>query len=124
MSKKIMSKRKAHALSVALFLVGLAILTLTKVWWPYIMLIIGIPLALRQYILGKKFDMIVSLVVFLGVFITVEFNISWNILLPMLFTLGGIYIFFREFFGPKEETEQEKEEEINKEIEENSKKNQ
>lgn len=125
MAKKIMSKRKAHALSVALFLVGLAILSLTKTWWPYLMLIIGIPLALRQYLIGRKYDMLISLIVFLGVFITVEFHINWEILLPILFTLGAIYIFFREFFGPKSaEEEKEKEEDLNKEIEEESKKDQ
>ena len=57
---------------------------------------------------------------FVGIFVTVQFKIQWNILLPILFTLGGIYIFFKEFFGPKEETE--KEEDINKEIEEEEKK--
>ena len=121
MGKQRTSKRKAHAFSFALFLVGLAILTLTKSWWPSIMLVVGIPLALRQYLLGKTYDMIISLVVFLGVFITVQFNIKWDILLPVLFTLGGIYIFFKEFFGPKEETENEREKDLNKEIEEEKK---
>lgn len=113
-----MSKRKAQLLSTAFFLIGLAILTYFKTWWPSIMLVIGLPLALRQYLLGKKYDMTISLIVFLGVFITVQFNITWNILLPVLFTIGGIYIFFREFFAKPPETEKEKEENINKEIEE------
>ena len=121
MGKQRTSKKKAHALSFAIFLVGLAILTLTKSWWPSIMLAIGIPLALRQYLLGKIYDMAISLVVFLGVFITVQFNIKWDILLPILFTLGGIYIFFKEFFGPKEETEHDREKDLNKEIEEEKK---
>ena len=124
MAKKIMSKKKAHALASAFFLIGLAILFYTGKWWPGIMLVVGLPLALRQYLLGKLYDMTISLIVFLGVFITVQFDIQWNILLPVLFTLGGIYIFFREFFGPKEENEKEKEEDINKEIEEKSKKDQ
>lgn len=118
MAAQRMSKRKAHALSFALFLIGLAILTYIKIWWPAIMLVIGIPLALRQYLLGRTYDMIISLIVFLGVFITVQFSIKWDILLPILFTIGGIYIFFREFFGPKNNQEIEKEQDINKEIEE------
>ena len=122
MAKKYMSKKKAHVLTFALFLVGLGILTFINTWWPAIMLVIGIPLALRQYLLGKIYDMAISLLVFIGVFITVQFKIQWNILLPILFTLGGIYIFFKEFFGPKEETEKEREEDINKEIEEEEKK--
>ena len=118
MAKQKLSKKKAQALTFALFLIGLAILTLTKTWWPPIMLVIGLPLALQQYLLGRFYDMIITLVVFIGVYITVQFQIKWDILLPVLFTIGGIYIFVREFFGLKETTEEEKEEDINKEIEE------
>jgi len=118
MAHPIMSKRKAQSLSFALFLIGLAIITYLKYWWPGIMLAIGIPLALKQYLQGKIFDVIVSLIVFIGVFITVQFNIKWEIVLPVLFTLGGIYVFFKEFFGPKDIEEEDIEEDKNKEIEE------
>lgn len=112
MAKKIMSKKKAQALSFALFLVALAILTLIKSWWPGIMLAVGLPLALRQYLLGKIYDMTISLFVFIGVFITVQFSIKWDILLPALFVTGGLYIFLKEFFGPKELTEEDKNKDI------------
>lgn len=118
MSHRIVSKKRAKALSVALFLVGLAIITYLHAWWPGIMLAVGIPLALRQYLLGRHYDMGVSLFVFIGVFVTVQFNISWEILLPVLFALGGIYILFREFLESKEEPLEEEEEDINQEIEE------
>jgi hypothetical protein len=119
MAKMIMSKRKAQALSFALFLGALAILTLTKSWWPAIMLAVGLPLALRQYLIGNMYDMYITLFVCIGVFITVQFDIQWAILLPVLFVTGGVYIFIREFFGPKEFSEEENEEDKNKEIEEN-----
>ena len=117
----ITSKKSAGALSSSLFLVGLATLIFTQAWWPGIMLIVGLPLALRQYLLGRNYDMLVTLVVFIGTFVTVQFDISWRIFLPILFTLGAIYIFFREFFGPDETDEQEREEQLNHEIEENKK---
>ena len=60
----------------------------------------------------------VSLFVFIGVFVTVQFNISWEILLPVLFALGGVYILFREYLESTEETLEEEEEDINQEIEE------
>lgn len=116
MAKQIMSGRKAHVLAFALFLGALAILTLLKSWWPAIMLAIGLPLALRQYLVGKIYDMAITLFVFIGVFITVQFQVKWDVILPVLFVTGGIYIFFREFFGPKEITEEEKEEDKNKEL--------
>jgi len=117
MAKQIISRKKAHALSTVLFLIGLGIIAYLKYWWPGIMLAIGIPLALRQYLLGKIYDMTVSLIVFLGVFITVQFKITWDILLPVIFTIGGIYIFFREFLCFKKNDE----EETKKDIEESKK---
>jgi predicted membrane protein len=120
MAKVYLSKRKAHALSFALFLIALAILTWVKSWWPGIMLAVGLPLALRQYLLGRIYDTVITLFVFFGVFITVQFDIKWDILLPVLFTIGGIYIFFREFIGPKSPKEVEIDEKLNDELEEES----
>jgi len=121
MAHPIMSRRKAQSLSFALFLIGLALISYFKYWWPGIMLAIGIPLALRQYLLGKRFDMIISLIVFIGVFITVQFSIKWEIVLPVLFTLGGLYVFVKEFFGPKDIEEEDKEKNTNIEIDEETK---
>ncbi|MFA6118688.1 MAG: hypothetical protein WCT85_05570 [Parachlamydiales bacterium] len=123
MAKPIMSRKKAHSLSFALFLIGIGIISYIKYWWPGIMLAIGLPIALRQYLLGRRFDMFVSLIVFLGVYITVQFQIKWDIILPVLFTIGGIYVFFREFFGPKDVEEEDTEEDKNLEIEEEDKEN-
>jgi hypothetical protein len=117
-----LSRKKTSALTTALFLVGLAICGFTESWWPTLMLVIGIPLALRQYLLGRPYDMAVTLVVFVGVYITVIFSIPWKFLLPILFTIGAIYIFFREWFGTSGISEEEKEEDINHEIEESEKK--
>ncbi len=118
----ITSKKKAQVISTALFLLGLATLIFTENWWPGIMLIVGLPLAVRQFLVGRTYDTLVTLLVFVGTFVTVEYDISWKIFLPILFTLGAIYILFREFMGPGEETEEEKEEELNCEIEEDQKK--
>jgi hypothetical protein len=115
------SKKRARALSAALFLMGLAALVFTQNWWPGIMLAVGLPLALRQFLLGRTYDCLIPLLVFVGTYVSVEFDISWQVFLPILFTLGAIYILFREFFGPDETTEEEKEEELNHEIEEEKK---
>ena len=117
----ITSKKKAQALSTALFFIGLATLIFVDSWWPGIMLIVGLPLALRQYLLGRLYDTLMTLLVFIGTFVTVQFDISWKIFLPILFTLGALYILFREFFGPDDTTEEEKEELLNHEIEEDKK---
>lgn len=118
----ITSRKKAHTVSTALFLLGLAWVCLSENWWPGIMLAIGLPLALRQYLLGRNYDMFISLLVFVGTYVTITFDISWKLLLPILFTIGALYILLREFLGPDETTEPEKEEALNHEIEEDKKK--
>lgn len=118
---QITSRKKAQAVSTALFLLGIAALILTQAWWPGIMLAVGLPVALRQYLLGRPYDTVVTLVIFCGVFITVQFDISWEIFLPVLFTLGALYILAREFFTPEVPSEEEKEEDIQHEIDENKK---
>lgn len=118
MAHPLASKKKAKMISVCVFLIGLAILSYTGTWWPGIMLAFGIPLALKQYLLGRHYDVGITLFVFIGVFITVAFDISWQILLPVLFTIGGIYIFCRDFVESNIPSEKEQEEDLNEEIEE------
>lgn len=115
---RIVSKKRAKTISTALFLIGLAIVIYLKSYWPGIMLAVGLPLALRQYLLGRPYDMCISLFVFVGVFVTIQFDISWEILLPVLFALGGVYLLFREFLESREEPLEEEEDDINHEIEE------
>ncbi len=121
MHTPLVSRRRAKVLSFAVFLIGLAIVSYLNLWWPGIMLAIGIPLAMRQYLLGRHYDMLVSIFVFVGVFITVQFDVSWQIVLPVLFTLGGIYLLFREFIESTETPTDEMEKDLNVEIEEKNK---
>lgn len=112
------SQKRAQVLSTAIFLFGLAVLIFTDAWWPGIMLAVGLSLAMRQYLLGRTYDMAISLLVFVGTFVTIEYDISWRVFLPVLFTLGAIYILVREFFEVEATTEVEREEDVNQSIEE------
>ena len=112
------SKKKAHTISTAIFLLGLAFLIFTDDWWPGIMLAVGIPIAVRQYLLGRHYDMGVTLLVFVGTFVTVQFDISWRVFLPILFTIGAIYILLRELLNLDGSNEAETEEDLNHEFEE------
>jgi hypothetical protein len=118
MSHQKMSIHRAQTLSFSLFLICLAILTTSNHWWPEIMVAIGICLALRQYLLGKKFDMMVSLIVFLGTYITIKVDIAWEIVFPTIFILSAIYLLLKEFISPGKVTEEDKEDEINEELKE------
>lgn len=98
MSQLILSKRKAEAISNGVFLVGIGILFWTNGWWPGILLVIWAALATRQYFTARIWDFSISTVILVGLFITTFFNITWSVLMPVLFVIGGIYIIFREYF--------------------------
>ncbi|MBP9840886.1 MAG: hypothetical protein KBC64_00495 [Simkaniaceae bacterium] len=112
------SKKRITSFSGSLFFLGLAVVSLTGTWWPGMMLVIGLPLALKQYLSGRKGDMLVSLFVFVGIFIAAQFNLSFEILLPVLFLIAALYLGAREFLESSGETVDEEIEEINHEIEE------
>ncbi len=118
MKDLLVSKKKAKAYCTALFIVGLAILSYINLWWPGIMLVIGIPLALRQFFLSRYYDMAVTLFVFIGVFVIAQLSWSERVLLPVIFVVGAIYLFFREYFDSTTASEEEYEEDLNEEIEE------
>jgi ABC-type antimicrobial peptide transport system permease subunit len=115
---QITSRKRASALSTALLLIGLAIVIFLRAWWPGIVLAIGIPLALRQALLGHYFDTFISLLIFGGVFITAQFEVSWDILLPVLFLVAALYILLREFQESSEHPEDIEDEDLNHELEE------
>lgn len=111
MSKPMIMRKRAKIVALILFLFGIVIITYLNNWWPGIMLVVGVPLAILQYLQGRHYDMGITLFVFLGAWVTVQFNIQWQIFLPVLFTIGGVYIFFREWIESRTAEEEEFEEE-------------
>ena len=97
MAQPLVSKQKSTSICFLLFVAALCILELTDSWWPGITLAFGIPLALRQFFLQKHYDTVVTLCIFIGTFIADQWTDRLNVVLPVMFTIGGIYIFFRDF---------------------------
>lgn len=116
MMHPITSQKKAKNIAVATFLVALVIVSFTGQWWPGLLLAAGFPLALRHYLLGQRYDVLTILIVFGGAFISVAYEYSWPVILPVLFTLGAIYLLCRDLI--EEHPLEEEEEDINEEIEE------
>jgi hypothetical protein len=96
-----LSQKKARAFSLALFLLLLAAITYLDAWWPGIMLAIGLPIALRQGLVGKYTDMAITLVIFLGVFISVHFGLNGKRVAALLLFGGGLWLFFKEMAEEK-----------------------
>lgn len=118
MAHPLSSKKRAKAITSALFLIGLAIIMYLDAWWPGIMAVIGVPLALKQFLEGRYHDTLLTLFVFVGFFVVAQFNISWKILIPILFVMAAVYILCKEWVESKLQSEEEKEEDLNKELEE------
>lgn len=118
MSRLLICRKKTRLLTFLLFLIGLLVLSYAGNWWPGILLVTGIPLALKQYFLGKNYDTGITLFVFLGGFLSISCDIQWQIFLPVLFTIGAIYILYRDVLENSMRSESEEEENLNEEIEE------
>lgn len=112
------SYKRAKAISSSLFLISVAVLFFTDKWWPGLLLAIGIPLAIRHYLLGRTYDMWLTLTIFIGGFLAAGANINWDILIPVILVVAAVYMLIREFLDPNVTDESEDEESLNKEIEE------
>lgn len=122
---RIVSKKRANSLGTALFLLGLAIVSFTDTWWPGILLAVGLPLAFRQFLVGKVYPACLTLFIFCGVFFayTYGFVIHSDYILPIIFMTGAVFIVVREYFDKTDEDEVDVEEDINHEIEEDAEDN-
>ena len=118
MSIPLISKKRAHAVFTAIILIGLSILMYTNNWWPHILLVIGLALAIRQFIRGRNYDIIITSAVFGTLFLTYYFTINWAIILPVILFIGGLTILYREFFVDKTRIAEENLEDLEQEIEE------
>lgn len=112
MSKQHMAKGKIDAISTGALLICLGVLFYTHLWWPGILVAIWIHLALKQYLSGRIFDLIVSSFVLLGLTFIASTRIDWAVVLPVMFVVGGIYLIFREFFFADDTNGEEKSQEI------------
>lgn len=100
-----LEKRKADALANGVFLICLGILFFTGYWWPGILLALYVTLAIRQFLTGRIFDLIITSFILLGLFIISVLKLRWELIMPLLFIFGGAYIIFREYFYSEEPTE-------------------
>lgn len=118
MYKQVTSKKRAEVFSLAVFFIGLGLVSISGYWWPSIMLVIGGSLALRQLLLGKYYEMGISIFIFGGFFTTYHFDISWKVIWPVVFFTCALFVLLREYADTKLRQEDQIEEDITHEIEE------
>jgi hypothetical protein len=118
MRKQLTSCKRAKGVSIAVFLIGLGIISIIGELWPGIMLVIGASLIARQLLLRKFYETLVSALVFGGVFVTENYDLNWKVLWPVLFFTGALFVLMREYVDAKLASEDQKEEDLNHELEE------
>lgn len=118
MRKQLTSSSRARGFSIVVFLVGLGIISITDNWWPEIMLVVGAALAIRQLFLRKYYEMVISLIVFLGIFFTNKYTLPWKVVWPVIFFTSALFVLMREYVDAKLAGEDQQEEDLNHELEE------
>lgn len=122
MNKPYLSEPRTRAISLAIMFLGFAVLSYTNTWWPWLMAVVGLSVVVKQLLRGKVYDAVLALFIFGGIVLTTGLNIGSRYFLPVFLIIASIYILVRAFFQSDIETEVEREEEQNKEIEEDSEK--
>ncbi|MBM3192522.1 MAG: hypothetical protein FJZ63_07750 [Chlamydiae bacterium] len=118
MRKQLISSKRAKGFSIASFLLGLGILSVTNSIWPACMLVIGISLAIRQLFLRRYYEMCVSLIIFTGIYAIETWNLPWQTLLPVVFFTSALFILAREYVDSRLASLDQKDEDLNHELEE------
>lgn len=117
----LLSKKRADTTSNGVFLIGLGILALTDFWWPGILLVLWVTLAIRQYFTGRFYDLATSSLILLGLFTVSILKFDWSVIVPVILIVGGIYTLFREYSVAAGIEEEDPIDESEKEIEEEKK---
>lgn len=108
MRSPIISQGKADAVALGILVVGISIIGVYQAWWPWILIVLGCATIARQFLRGRLYDMYISFIVFGGLFFYFLMNVRWDVLMPIIFIIGAIYILFREFFVSNELIGEEK----------------
>lgn len=114
MSQLVLSPRKAASISNGVFLISLGILFFTNLWWPGILLALWATLGLRQYLVARYWDFALTSIIFIGLFVLNY--LDWDILLPVLFVVAGIFLIVREYFFGGDTNGEEKSKEIEEDV--------
>lgn len=110
------SHRKADSLSLGVLLIGFGVLSFLHSWWPGILLVIAAALIVRQYLRGRYYDIFLTTLIFGGLFLVTFIGKVWDFIIPVCFTVAGIYLIFREYVMPKGKIGEDRVEDAGEEV--------
>ena len=95
-------QRKASAIWLGIFLIGLAVLIYTGWWWPGIMVVLGLAGCAALIFRGKTLEGIGTLALFWGIaaiaIIVQETEVPWAIVGPLVLIGIGVIVLVKAFF--------------------------
>lgn len=91
-------KRKADTISNGVFLIILGFLFYTGQWWPGILFGLGLTVALRQYLTGRRVDFLITLILIGMLGLLTLAGKMFSLLYPIIFVGLGIYLITKECF--------------------------
>lgn len=92
-------RSKIEAIGNGVFLICLGFLFYFNWWWPGILVAVWASLATRQLLTGRKQDLLLSTFLLGSLFVVAFFKLSWDLITPILFILGGGYLIIKEFYS-------------------------
>ncbi len=104
MKTPIVSPKAAHIITIAVVILGVAALFYFRMLWPESLLVIGLGLAVKQFLARHIFDPIATLVIFGAMYIATKWNVGWTVLIPLpalIFVLGA-FVVIHEYFLRRE----------------------
>lgn len=114
MTKTLLSRRRADKVALAIFLLGLALLSYRETWWPELILVFGAAFFAKKILTSRYYEALLAVVIFGGGYATIAYSLGW---MPVLFVVAAIVVLFQAFINTPED-EIEEEDELEKEIEE------
>jgi hypothetical protein len=116
MAIPIATHQRAVSVSGGVLLISLGILFYTNYWWPGILLALMATVGIKEILRGRYYDVVLSTAILGGLFLFFFFNSDWAVAVPVLFTIAGIWIIFREFFITQPRTGEEAVEDASHEV--------
>lgn len=99
------ARARADTVGNGIFLIAIGLLYYYHFWWPGILLAVWSSFSTRQLLTKRFQDFLLTTILLLSLFFIVFFQLSFELLMPLIFILGGSYLVFKEFFyRPKEAT--------------------
>ncbi len=92
-------KRKADAISNGVFLILLGLLFYTQQWWPGLLFAIGLSLAIRHYLTGRRVNFFITLMLLGLLGVLTLAGQMFSLLFPILFIGLGVYLIGKECFS-------------------------